>query len=99
MLGLVLIFATNSHHVMLSALADSYVSLPAGRLPPLDDMVSAIVRVTGDSFSLGVRIAAPFWCSASCSSSASACWRGLMPQIQVFFLAVPLQIVLAGACW
>ena len=94
MLGLVLIFATNSHHVMLSALADSYVSLPAGRLPPLDDMVSAIVRVTGDSFSLGVRIAAPFLVFGVVFFLGLGLLARLMPQIQVFFLAVPLQIVL-----
>jgi flagellar biosynthetic protein FliR len=94
MVGLVLIFATNSHHVMLSALADSYVSLPAGRLPPLDDMVSAIVRVTGDSFSLGVRIAAPFLVFGVVFFLGLGLLARLMPQIQVFFLAVPLQIVL-----
>jgi flagellar biosynthetic protein FliR len=94
MIGLVLIFATNSHHVMLSALADSYISLPAGHLPPLDDMVTAIVRVTGDSFSLGVRIAAPFLVFGVVFFLGLGLLARLMPQIQVFFLAVPLQIVL-----
>jgi flagellar biosynthetic protein FliR len=94
MIGMVLIFATNSHHVMLSALADSYVSLPAGRLPPLDDLVGAVVRVTGDSFSLGVRIAAPFLVFGVVFFLGLGLLARLMPQIQVFFLAVPLQIVL-----
>jgi flagellar biosynthetic protein FliR len=94
MLGMVLIFTTDSHHVMLSALADSYVSLPAGRLPPLDDLVGAIVRVTGDSFSLGVRIAAPFLVFGVVFFLGLGLLARLMPQIQVFFLAVPLQIAL-----
>jgi flagellar biosynthetic protein FliR len=94
MVGVVLIFATDTHHVMLSALADSYVSLPAGHLPPLDDMVSAIVRVTGDSFSLGVRIAAPFLVFGVVFFLGLGLLARLMPQIQVFFLAVPLQLVL-----
>jgi flagellar biosynthetic protein FliR len=94
MVGIVLIFATDTHHIMLSALADSYVSLPAGHLPPLDDMVSAIVRVTGDSFSLGVRIAAPFLVFGVVFFLGLGLLARLMPQIQVFFLAVPLQLVL-----
>jgi flagellar biosynthetic protein FliR len=94
MIGLVLIFVTNAHHVMLSALADSYISLPAGHLPPLDDMVSAIVRVTGDSFSLGVRIAAPFLVFGVVFFLGLGLLARLMPQIQVFFLATPLQVVL-----
>lgn len=97
MLGIVVIFTTDTHHVMLAALADSYVSIPAGRLPPLDDFTTAIVRVTAASFALGVRIAAPFLVFGVVFFFGLGLLARLMPQIQVFFLAVPLQIVLGLA--
>jgi flagellar biosynthetic protein FliR len=70
------------------------VSVRAGRLPPLYELVSAIVRVTGDSFSLGVRIAAHFLVFGVVFFLGLGLLSRLMPQIQVFFLAVPLQIAL-----
>jgi flagellar biosynthetic protein FliR len=97
LVGLVMIFATNAHHVMISALADSYVSMPAGRPPLLDDMVSAVTRVSADSFSLGVRIAAPFLVFGVVFFLGLGLLARLMPQIQVFFLAVPLQVLLGLA--
>lgn len=97
MLGIVMIFTTDTHHVMLAALADSYATLPAGRLPPLDDFTTAIVRVSAESFALGVRISAPFLVFGVVFFFGLGLLARLMPQIQVFFLAVPLQIALGLA--
>ncbi|MBI3452169.1 MAG: flagellar type III secretion system protein FliR [Rhodospirillales bacterium] len=93
-IALVLIFATDLHHVMLRALAESYAMLPAGGVPPVDDFADAIARVVAQSFLLGVRIAAPFLVFGLIFFLALGLLARLMPQMQVFFVSMPLQIAI-----
>jgi flagellar biosynthetic protein FliR len=59
-LGVLLVFESGLHHLMLQAVADSYGLFAPGHLPPLDDFSNAVARAVADSFDLAMRIAAPF---------------------------------------
>lgn len=96
-LGVVVIFETGLHYLMLSAVVDSYTLFVPGELPPLDDYANSIARVFADSFDLAIRIAAPFIVVALIFFLGLGLLGRLMPQIQVFFIALPLQIVLGLA--
>jgi len=53
------VLATNAHHRLLSAIADSYAALPVG-LGAIDPSLGGqVARMLGLAFVLGVRIAAP----------------------------------------
>lgn len=53
------VFATNAHHRLIAALADSYLALPVG-LGTLDPSLGGqVARMLGLVFVIGVRIAAP----------------------------------------
>ena len=59
-LGLVLVFVTDVHHLMLRAIVDSYGLFAPVSPPPMDDICNFIVRTAADSCALGVQLAAPF---------------------------------------
>lgn len=93
-LGLILVFVTNLHHHMLRALVDSYAMFPPGGLPDLGDVAAAITRTVADSFTLSVQVAAPFLVVGTVFYVGLGLLARLMPQVQVFFIAMPLQVLL-----
>jgi len=93
-LGLVLVFATDLHHVLFRGLAGSYALFEPGEVPPLGEMAEAVTRVVSRSFLLGVQLAAPFILVGLVFSLGSGLLSRLMPQIQVFFIVMPVQISL-----
>ena len=95
--ALVLLFVTDSHHLLLQALAASYVGLPAGVAPPFGDMAELLTRLLGEAFAVGVRIAAPLLLVSLLTYLAMGVLNRLMPTFQVFFIALPLQILAAFA--
>ena len=97
MTGLVLLFVTDAHHLLLQALAASYAGLPAGSVLPVGDVVALLTRLLGDAFGLGVRIAAPLIGVGLLLSLALGVLNRLMPSFQVFFVALPLQLLVALA--
>jgi len=94
MVALVLIFVTDLHHLMLQAVADSYVLFPPGGMPPVGDLADAVTRLVAASFRLGMQIAAPFLMFGFIFTLSLGLLARLMPQIQIFFVAMPLQIML-----
>ncbi len=93
-LALVLLFSADLHHVMLRGVVNSYATFPPGALPPVDDFSSAISRLVGKSFLVGFQMAAPLVVLGMLLSIGMGVLSRLMPQIQVFFLVIPLQVTL-----
>ena len=95
LLGVVLIFATNMHHLAIGAIVGSYTLIPPGAALPTADMAELTVRLVGGSFALGLQLAAPFLVFGFAVNAATGLLARLMPQMQVFFIAMPINI-LAG---
>lgn len=95
LLGLVLIFATGLHMMMIRALADSYVLFTPGQMPPVGDFAALAVRYVSSSFRIGIQIAAPFIVFGLVFYIGLGILARLLPQIQIFFIAIPLQIFLS----
>jgi flagellar biosynthetic protein FliR len=95
MLGLVALFATNMHHLAIGAIAGSYRMLPPGGVLPTSDMVQLVIQLVSGSFALGFQLAAPFLVFGFAVYAGLGVLARLMPQLQIFFVAVPINI-LAG---
>lgn len=93
LLGVTLIFAADLHHLVIAAIRDSYTLLPPVGLPDTGDAARLAVAAVGRGFSLGVRIAAPFIAFGLLFNLGLGILSRLMPQMQVFFLGVPLTIL------
>lgn len=93
--GVVIIFAANLHLMFIVAMHDSYTLFPPGGLPPIDDFATLVTDMLAKSFNLGIHIAAPFMVYGLLFYMGVGILGRLMPQVQVFFVAMPLQIILA----
>ena len=92
-LGITLLFVTNMHHVMLTALVDSYALFVPGAGFPVGDFSEMATRVVSDSFRLGLQIALPVLVVGVLIYLSMGLMARLMPQMQVFLIALPLQIL------
>jgi flagellar biosynthetic protein FliR len=93
MLGVLMIFATDTHHMMFRALVDSYALMSPGSTPIYEDMADLLAHMVAASFRLGLEIAAPLIVLGTVFYVAMGLVSRLMPQLQIFFLAVPIQIL------
>lgn len=92
-LGTVLIFATDLHHLAIGAIAGSYKLLPPGGALPTADMAQLVTAMVSSSFALGFQLAAPFLVFGFAMYAGLGVLARLMPQLQIFFVAVPINIV------
>lgn len=94
MTALVLLFATDLHHLMLLAVADSYSVFIPGQLPQFGDFASAYGQLLSQSFVVATQLAAPFIILGLVFYLGLGLLARLMPQLQIFFIAIPAQIYL-----
>ncbi|MDE2492666.1 MAG: flagellar type III secretion system protein FliR [Alphaproteobacteria bacterium] len=93
LLGVVLIFATNLHHLAIGAVAGSYHLIPPGTGLPTGDMAQLTIKLVSGSFALGFQLAAPFLVFGFAVNAAFGLLARMMPQLQVFFVAMPVNIL------
>jgi flagellar biosynthetic protein FliR len=93
-LGITLIFATDLHHLVIAALNDSYAIFQPGEMPLVGDVAQHITRVIATSFRIGIQLSAPFLVFGLLFNLGLGVLSRLMPQMQVFFIGLPLSILL-----
>jgi flagellar biosynthesis protein FliR len=92
-LGVLLIFLTDLHHLLLRALVDSYDTIQPGVMPQLGDVSELVSRGVGAAFRLGVELSAPFIVLGTVFFIAIGVVGRLVPQLQILFVTQPLQII------
>ncbi|MBI1188636.1 MAG: flagellar type III secretion system protein FliR [Alphaproteobacteria bacterium] len=95
--GVALIFATELHHVFLAGIVGSYGVFSPGVAPDAGDAAQLAIRSVSTSFLVGLQIAAPVIVGGLIFRVGLGALARLIPTIQVFFVALPLQL-LGGFC-
>lgn len=93
--GVVFLFATDLHHLLFLGIVESYELFPLGAIPDTGSMAELISRTVSASFTIGVKIATPFIVMTLLIYVGMGVLSRLMPQVQVFILALPMQILLS----
>lgn len=93
-LAVAVILATDLHHLMLRAVVDSYELFRPAQPLPWNDMTETLVRTVTGSFELGIRLAAPLVVFGLVFYTAMGLLSRLVPQMQVFFVALPAQVLM-----
>ncbi|MEZ5815133.1 MAG: flagellar biosynthetic protein FliR [Alphaproteobacteria bacterium] len=93
--GVLLLFETNLHHLLFMGIMESYELFPLGAIPDTGSMADLMARTVAASFAVGIKISAPFVVMTLLIYVGMGVLSRLMPQIQVFILALPLQILLS----
>lgn len=93
--GLTLIMVTDLHHYMISSAVYSYQIFPVDQgLPDIGSMSETITKLVNTLFRVGVQIALPFIVVITILNIGMGLLGRLMPQMQIFFVAIPVQLTL-----
>lgn len=93
-LGITLIFATDLHYLVIAALNDSYTLFRPGEVPIIGDVASLLSNTAASAFRIGIQLAAPFLVFGLLFNLGLGVLARLMPQMQVFFVGLPLSIMI-----
>lgn len=96
-LALVSIFVMDIHHTMLEAMIGSYQVFPPGTPVAASDHMIYLQQTLSEAFFLGLQLSAPFIVFALVFQTALGFMSRLSPQMNVFFVALPLQLALGLA--
>ncbi len=88
-----LVLASGLYVLPMRALAGSFALIAPGALLPAADTLQTAVAAVAASFALAVQLASPFVLAAIAWHVASGLVSRLVPQLQVYFAAMPGQIV------
>jgi flagellar biosynthetic protein FliR len=94
MLGVTLLFATDSHHLVIAALNESYRIFSPGELLPSGDVAALATRAFAAAFKIGMQLSAPFLVFGLVFNIGLGVLARLMPAMQVYFVGVPLSIMI-----
>jgi len=94
LVGVALVFATDMHHLAIAAMSDSYKIFQPGELPLMGDAAQHVTRTIAMAFRIGIQLSAPFLVFGLLFNLGLAVLSRLMPQMQVFFIGLPLSILL-----
>jgi flagellar biosynthetic protein FliR len=89
----VLVLGTGLWALPVAALAGSYTLVPMGHLLSVTDGVDAAVGAISTAFGLSMRLAAPFVIASTVWQVALGLLSRLIPQLQIYFAAMPGQII------
>jgi flagellar biosynthetic protein FliR len=93
LLGVSMLFATDTHHLVIAALNDSYAVFSPGEPIPSGDVAALATRAFAAAFKIGMQLAAPFLVFGLVFNIGLGVLARLMPQMQVYFVGVPLSIL------
>jgi flagellar biosynthetic protein FliR len=93
LMGVLLIFSADLHHVFIAAIARSYVIFAPGQPVPLGDAATLAGRTLGEAFALGLQLAGPVVVFSLVVNVAAGLIGRVMPQFQVFFAATPIMVL------
>jgi len=92
-LGMALLFATDTHHLVIGALSASYKAFAPGELIPSGDIAALATQAFATAFKIGIQLASPFIVFGLVFNVGLGLLARMMPQMQVYFVGVPLSIM------
>jgi len=93
MIGGLLIFLTDTHHLLLRGIANSYGVFVPGASLPVGDFADSMAHVTAASFRLALELSSPFVVMGILLNVVLGLVSRLMPQLQLFMVIMPLQLI------
>ncbi|OAN50233.1 flagellar biosynthetic protein FliR [Paramagnetospirillum marisnigri] len=91
--GLLAIFVTDLHHLLFQAVLESYDLFPPGQALPWGDFTETLSHMVTETFRLGLQFGAPLVVSGLVFFTGLGLLSKLVPQLQIFFISQPIQIL------
>ncbi len=93
--ALVLIFASDIHHLMLRGLVDSYTLFFPGHFPIVGDFADHAAKTMSGAFEMAMKLSAPHLVIGLVLYLGNGIIARLMPNIQIFFIMIPPQLAIS----
>lgn len=94
-LAIVLFLTLDGHHVIIQALADSFLTVPPDQYPAFSGGVwtffELILRTFGDMMVIGIALAAPAFLATFLTDLSLGLMNRVAPQVQVFFISMSIK--------
>lgn len=91
LLGIILFLAMEGERIYLRAMMQSFETVPLGT-PELAMLGPEFIKMASDIFVIGVRLASPFIVVLFLMDLSFAIFARIMPQANIFFVALPLKV-------
>ncbi len=95
LLAVTLIFMSDLHHLLIAGIEHSFKLFPPGKFPVAGDFATLATDTMSGMYMVGIQMSAPFIIFGLIVYGAAGVVARMMPQLQIFFLVTPLNI-LAG---
>lgn len=96
LLVVVIIVSSDLHFLLIKAITNSYAVFSFGSYyEHHDDFTNLVIRTTSDAFNIGVQMSAPFIVAGLLLYIVAGVLSRIMPQLQIFFLILPAQILIS----
>lgn len=95
--ALLLLVSTDLYQILLSSVLASYDIFPVGASLLTDDMMQALAKALSSAFTYGFQISSPFIIMIILLYSSMGVMSRLMPQLNIIFIVMPLQVYLGLA--
>lgn len=94
LIALMVFLLINGHHFIIQSIHSSLKLIPLGTYVIDGDVLREVVKYAGGVFVIAIKIAAPILVSFFLVHVAMGVISRMIPQMQVFFVALPLQMIL-----
>lgn len=91
--GVTLVFVSGLDHYLIRSLMQTYSIFPPGGVLMPGDMAQSFIHFVSRSFAFGIELAGPFLAGGLLMFLALGIMQKLMPQVQLFLVALPAQIL------
>ena len=92
-LGIIVFLVTNGHPVIITALAESFRMVPLAAMQPNLSLTMLLVDFTNGIFVTGMKIAMPVTFAILLVNVALGILARTMPQMNIFVVGIPLQLM------
>jgi flagellar biosynthetic protein FliR len=92
MIFIILFLSANGHHLLLLIVSKSYQAFPAGSIPTISALTAGIIEAGSTMFTASLRLAAPMLAASILLMVALALLARLVPEMNIFFISLPLSI-------
>lgn len=92
LIAVLVFFAINGHHLILTAFADSYEVIPAGMVNASGEVGELLIKYTAYVFVIAIKVAAPVMITLFLVDVALGVVSKTMPTMNVFFVGMPIKI-------
>lgn len=93
-LALMLLLATNGHHVMLTAIAASFKLVPVTGIVFPTSLTAFMLDLVSGAFTIGFKITVPVLLALLLTDVAMGILARMMPQMNIFVVGVPGKIII-----